>query len=333
MKRCPVCEKTFDDSMRFCQSDGTPLIADELPIDPYKTMVASPADIAAAMPPLFPTAESESKKAEEVLQIPEESDPLKTMYASEDEIRQEMAKHSQADENVMDIPPLAPEPPKFIEPSLSPPTFGEKTPPAEDSNAAKTPYNSAPPPSPFEMTTPPVPSPFNNLESAASYDPPAPNFPAYAEPEPIANEPSANPFDQSSSAPAAWTPPGTPEASWQNQDAAQNTPFQPAADGTGGPSSILAIVSLVLGVLGLLTSFMTIISLLCGIVPIGLGLGSVITGFLARSRAVSDPATYGGKGLATGGLIVGVLAIIATIAIGAIWMLLIVGMMGAGAFG
>ena len=26
MKQCPVCEKTFDDSLRFCQVDGTPLV-------------------------------------------------------------------------------------------------------------------------------------------------------------------------------------------------------------------------------------------------------------------------------------------------------------------
>ncbi|HXH69318.1 MAG TPA: hypothetical protein VNI60_03120, partial [Pyrinomonadaceae bacterium] len=26
MKRCPTCKRTFDDSMKFCQTDGTPLV-------------------------------------------------------------------------------------------------------------------------------------------------------------------------------------------------------------------------------------------------------------------------------------------------------------------
>ena len=43
--------------MRFCQTDGTALVekVEEKPpepVDPYKTMVASKADIAAAIPPL-----------------------------------------------------------------------------------------------------------------------------------------------------------------------------------------------------------------------------------------------------------------------------------------
>ena len=74
MKRCPTCDKTFDDNMRFCQADGTPLL-DEAPVDPYKTMIATPADIEAAK-----GAVSES---EDVLDLPA-ADPAKTMYASED---------------------------------------------------------------------------------------------------------------------------------------------------------------------------------------------------------------------------------------------------------
>ena len=49
MKRCPNCQKTFDDAMRFCQTDGTPLVDDAPPADPYKTMVASKEDIQAAL--------------------------------------------------------------------------------------------------------------------------------------------------------------------------------------------------------------------------------------------------------------------------------------------
>ncbi len=44
MKKCPTCDKTFNDGMRFCQTDGTPLVeaADDANKDPYKTTVGKP---------------------------------------------------------------------------------------------------------------------------------------------------------------------------------------------------------------------------------------------------------------------------------------------------
>ena len=42
MKKCPSCQKIFDDSMRFCQVDGTPLVEDVPAFDPYATIVAKP---------------------------------------------------------------------------------------------------------------------------------------------------------------------------------------------------------------------------------------------------------------------------------------------------
>ncbi len=40
MKQCPTCQKTFADSMRFCQIDGTPLDEETVQSDdPYKTTV------------------------------------------------------------------------------------------------------------------------------------------------------------------------------------------------------------------------------------------------------------------------------------------------------
>jgi len=284
--------------MRFCQSDGTPLVEDELPLDPYKTMVASKEEIAAAMPkPIPPPAESAPKAEEEVLQLPAEPDPLKTMYASEDEIRREMDKQSPPAENVIDLPPLAPEPPKFNEPKLSPPVFADVKPPQEPA-AEKSPFDSPPPPSPFEMTTPPVPSPFSNPTPADEpkppvFDAPKPNLPPFAEPEPVLSESSSNPFDQSS-APPVWNPPAAPDASWQNQDIGQNTPFQPPAAGTGKLNQTLPIISLVLG----------IVSLCCYVSPIT-GLGALVTGFLGIKNIKSDPNQYGGKTLAIVGMILG----------------------------
>ena len=295
MKKCPICEKTFEDSMRFCQSDGTPLVDDAEPIDPYKTMVARPEDIAAAMPPASSEVipKPQIKDDEEVLQLPVEVDPLKTMYASEDEIRNEMAAKDAASEQVMEIPPLvAPEPPKFSEPSLSPPSFGDM----------------APPPSPFAKTGPPIPSPFTDPKPS-TFEPPAPNFGAYKEPEPIAYEPSFNPFNQPAAqagqplVQAEWTPPAAPEASWQNQEIGQNTPFQPPAAGTGGVNQTLPIISLVLG----------IVSLCCYISPVT-GIAALITGYLGLKNVKNDPANYGGKGLAIAGMITGgILALVVSL--------------------
>jgi hypothetical protein len=54
MKKCPTCERTFDDSMKFCQTDGTPLVAvaeNAAPDDAYKTTVGRQEDIAASIQP------------------------------------------------------------------------------------------------------------------------------------------------------------------------------------------------------------------------------------------------------------------------------------------
>lgn len=268
--------------MRFCQADGTPLV-DEAPIDPYKTMVATPADIAAAMPPA-------STESEDVLDLPASSDPAKTMYASEEEIRAEMDAHDRADEQVIDIPPLTePEPPKFSEPT--------------------------PPPSPFSapgdigsMTTPPIPSPFE--EKPSTYEPPPP--PVY-EPEPVREEPAFNPFDQpqgGAMAQTEWTPPPVPDSNWQDQQIGQNTPFQPPPVGAGGQNQTLAIVSLVLGIL----------SLFCcsWFVP---GIVAIVLGFVAKGKADSDPANFGGRGLALGGIITGAVSLVLGIIVIALYFL------------
>src|SRR5215218_5790855 len=258
MKRCATCDKTFDDNMRFCQADGTPLVED-MHVDPYTTMMARPEDIAAAMP--------SSDQSGDLLDLPAEPDLAKTMYASESEIRSEMAAR---DEQVIDIPPLVePEPPKFNEP--------------------------APPPSPFSApdmssTVPPIPSPFDEPKRS-TYEPPVfdpPPAPSFAEPEPVREEPAFNPFDQAASAPIAqneWTPPPAPDAGWQNQQIGQNTPFQPPPVGTGSVNQTLPIVSLVFG----------IVSLCCYISPLT-GIVALVTGYLGLKNIKNDPANYGGRG-------------------------------------
>lgn len=262
--------------MRFCQSDGTPLIDDAPPLDPYKTMVARPEDIAAGMSASLGASEPQAE--EEVLQLPAEADPLKTMYASEEEIRKEMRAHDSKDDQVMDIPPLAPEPPKFSEPSPSPPSFGDVS----------------PPPSPFGQTTPPIPSPFDNPKPS-TYEPPAPNFPAFKDPEPVVSSSAANPFEPQSAATPEWTPPPAIEPSFQNQEPMQNPSFTPSSAGAG-PNKTLSIVSLVLGVASIV--------LCCGFLT---GLPALVVGFMARGKANSNPGEYGGAGLALAGIITGVI--------------------------
>lgn len=244
--------------MRFCQADGTPLV-DDAPVDPYKTMMARPEDLASA---------SVKEQSGDLLDLPEASDPAKTMFASEEEIRAEMTAQ---DEQVIDIPPLGePELPNFSEPD--------------------------PPPSPFAAsdlgvsTAPPIPSPFDDPKPS-TYEPPP--VPSYAERE----EPAFNPFDQPASAPIAqadWAPPPAPNAGWQDQQIGQNTPFQPPPPGTAGVNQTLPIVSLVFG----------IVSLCCYISPVT-GIVALVTGFMGMKNANNDPQNYGGKGLAIAGMITG----------------------------
>jgi hypothetical protein len=96
-----------------------------------------------------------------------------------------------------------------------------------------------------------------------------------------------------------WTPPPQPDLSWQNQEIGANTPFQMPPAGTAGQNKTLAIVSLVCGIL----------SLICcsWFIP---GIAAIVMGFIARSKANSDPANYGGAGLALGGIITGALSLV-----------------------
>ena len=299
MKRCPSCDRTFDDNMRFCQTDGTALVDAPEPVDPYKTMVARPEDIAAAIPKAPEPPQPEPKAEEEVLEIPPEtpSDPKKTMYASEAEIRKAM---SEVDEQVIDVPPIdEPAPPQFIEPTLGSAPAG------------------GPPPSPFgaeddamSRTTPPIPSPFGKeppkFEPAEDkFEVPEPERPVFAEPErPMATDEPAfgSPFSAGSdpSSPLAQAestpPPAAQDTNWQDNQM-QNPQYQNAAP--AGPNQTLAIISLVVGIL----------SLFCcaWFVP---GIVAVVMGFLARSKANSNPAQYGGAGFALGGIITGAISLI-----------------------
>ncbi|HEY0428345.1 MAG TPA: DUF4190 domain-containing protein [Pyrinomonadaceae bacterium] len=362
MKKCPVCDKTFEDSMRFCQTDGTPLVdvVEEAPEDPFKTMVARPEDdIASAIPPPvdpFKTMVAGSRPREEsgdLLQLPEEYDPMKTSVVSPEEMRQQLgAIESKEDSAAGTAPPsplesmdspleldlgessnafseVPPELPKFSEPSLNPPDFGDMSSDASPQvPISSSPFSSEPSAprnsfgdSPFNQSNEaPIPSPFG--DPAKSFEPPPP---VYKEPEPPTVL-GGNPFDQSPSygqqsppvnqsfnPPAQqneWAPPPAPVAGWQDQGLGPNTPFQPPA-ATQGQNQTLPIVSLILG----------IVSICC---PIGVltGPAAIITGLLGMKNVNNNPNQYGGKGLAIAGMIVGGLLFLLSVVW---WILQIIG--------
>lgn len=337
MKKCPTCDKTFDDNLRFCQTDGTPLVevqAEKPPDDPYKTMVASQEDIAAAIPvdpfatmiggmPLKPDEEEE----EEVLELPDEPDPSKIPAFSQENIQtqiktsepnpaQDEPPASPFSSPPPNFPPLnksggmdaePPAPPKFNEPSLNPPNFGDMSPPKDSSGDKSSSKDTAPPMEANKQmpadksASPPIPSPFD-MSMPPGYHPPT--TPPFAEPEkPSAPEKSSfdqSPFGQPQPMEQAnWSPPPAPDANWQNQQIGQNTPFEPPVASKSGQNQTLAIVSLVLGILSIPC---------CGFIIFGIA--ALVTGFMAKNKADQNPNEYGGRGLALGGMILGGITIV-----------------------
>jgi hypothetical protein len=317
MKRCPTCQKTFDDNLRFCQVDGTPLVDDAPPPDPYKTMVASREDIQAALsgqPGTGPDTEQEPSG----IGAPEDGPleiPSPAHATPESEFETKLAGRDDA--QVIEIPPLAdvpPEPPKFNEPAAPPPSFGgsESAPPF----SAGTP----PPPAGRDFpTTPPIPSPFSGVSGTPStpstpdYSEPEPEEPTYFEPEPEAAPPYSQPTPAQST-PFAEPKPAASFDPFGQQSASSPVKQQWDPPGTGGtgmtsppPASTgqklnqtLPIVSLVAGILGL--------TLCCGtLIP---SVVAIIAGIMGRGKATNQPQMYGGAGLALAGIITGVVGIL-----------------------
>jgi hypothetical protein len=83
------------------------------------------------------------------------------------------------------------------------------------------------------------------------------------------------------------------------------------AGGVSSPSPALGIVSLALGVGGILLLLPTLVIWLCGIAPFVLGIAAVICGLMSLSRIKRAPQQYGGKPLAIIGILLGVGAILA----------------------
>jgi hypothetical protein len=280
MKRCPTCGETFDDQLRFCQSDGTPLVDDAPAFDPYATIIASRPPMAEDKPSdlldMGPDADGQSATPEappiappsEELQMPP-VDPLKTMYVSEEELKEVMAS-TERKEDVLDI--AAPEPPSFSEPEIPAPTFSDQAP--------------IPPPSPF---TAPAAGNFPESETVLQSAPVTYEERAPEPPPPTAFD--APPVFGSSPPPPAFE---QPNPGYMEPQLGSPGGFQPPAT-VQEKNQTLAIVSLITGLAGLF---------FCGLTgPVGL-----ITGWMARNKAKSDPSQYGGEVLALVGMITGGLA-------------------------
>jgi hypothetical protein len=305
MKKCPNCQKEFPDTMRFCQTDGTPLldaVEESQPEDPLKTTVVRQEDIAASIPPSDPfktmvAGSDRNDESGDLLQLPEEEfelpeeefDPLKTMVAAPirqekpvleniepeppkfEEIKQEIKAEtpsspfsgfSQPNEPLPEAAPdysadptlLQPEPPKFNEPDLSPPSFGGfSSKEDDDDNLPQTvmqnPWDSAPKAeqSPFSSD-----SPFskpNDAPMSSPFDAPKSSFDAPPSPfgQQSFDEPTKSPFDSPND--AAFNPPpqtafeepqstfDPPTPSYQepvNQFGSGQSQFDQANQGFGG---------------------------------------------------------------------------------------------------
>ena len=104
--------------------------------------------------------------------------------------------------------------------------------------------------------------------------------------------------------PASWpaSPPSSPPVQWQPQGL-QNQPFGQSY--VASRDQTLPTISLVLGILSML--------LICCYGGIWLGLPAAILGFMGMRHADSDSSRYGGRGMAIGGLVLGVISFLASL--------------------
>ncbi|CAN5609901.1 hypothetical protein BH18ACI1_BH18ACI1_03740 [soil metagenome] len=338
MKKCPTCNKTFDDGLRFCQTDGTPLVevAETSSEDPYKTIVAGK-DVTAPPDPFKTIVEMPSltDKREKVLEFPEEPDMLKTMVSSPNKLKDKVDADDikkapppspfndlippggTKAENASDAVPLPSEPPNFDAIFSQKPTASESLPKPDEtssrgstSSTGRSSVSENPPPQfdpkPLSSESSSSHSPFENPPIPSPFDrsmPPryqTPSMPPFKEAE-IQAEALNTPYAEQveqQNQQMQQSNWSPPASSWENKEIGQNTPFQPLPAGQG-QNQTLAIVSLVLGILSIPC---------CGFIL--LGIAAVVTGFIAKNKTEQNPNEYGGRGLALGGIILGGITIL-----------------------
>lgn len=383
MKKCPTCEKTFDDNMKFCQSDGTPLVeAQETPVeteDPYKTTVAKAEDLPIPPESTPPAAdpfqtmvagsldEVEEKQAAEA-DKKEDFDPMQTIVSTDMPESKSFEPEPVKEEPVLEVetedasPPSpfsktesepevlnrerrkedqitpAPEPPKFSEPDLSPPSLSDASgqlPELPKEQVAETQTYST------EEDKPDV----NEYESVEAKDeeasidsvaPPtsenvAPPTSDGSEFKQQNNPPIPSPFD--SSMPPSYQKPSAPMPPYLEEEVkseALNTPFaeevqenqqieqsgwsppspfsESQSQGTGQQNA--PFQSAVDGVegedkkLAIASLVLGILSTLCGFAFVA-GIPAIIAGYISRKKINESPSEYGGGTLAMIGMILG----------------------------
>ncbi len=328
MKNCPTCGKTFNDGMRFCQTDGTPLVEgaeDVQASEPLKTVVSSNQS----------DSETETKVRDRIDISNSDVPPPSPFNNAASSVEPSV-------DNLHDSTQSSPQLPKFSEPGLSSPSFGDLSSPESDSSSSSpeskennlsdatlvfdsknipdnyssgfdSNYDSKPLPNdPPIQNSAPIPSPFEN-SSPISYEPPS-----YKEPEPRFGG-QADSFDQSPfgqtqtpfgnpSMPynppvqqGGWAPvPAAPGSDWQEPDFGANSSFR-TTQMAKGQDQTLAIVSLVTGILGIVC---------CGAIA---GIPAIITGYIAKNNIDSNPEQYTGRGFALAGMILGAIGSLFTI--------------------
>lgn len=94
---------------------------------------------------------------------------------------------------------------------------------------------------------------------------------------------------------------------WQSQPPPmmQNQPFGSVSAVNTGKDQTLPIISLVLGILGVL--------LVCCWGGLPFGIGALVTGYLGMKNADGSPERYTGRSLAIGGLVLGAIGLIGTV--------------------
>ena len=101
--------------------------------------------------------------------------------------------------------------------------------------------------------------------------------------------------------PANW--PATPPAQWQPQNL-QNRPFA-SPSFVRSRDQTLPTLALILGILSL--------PMICCAGGLWLGLPAAVMGFIGMRNADSDSSRYGGRGMAVGGMVLGVVSFLATL--------------------
>ena len=105
--------------------------------------------------------------------------------------------------------------------------------------------------------------------------------------------------------PTNWPASAQPPARWQPQGLNLNQPF--GSQAVQSTDQTLPTISLVLGIMSILMA--------CCYGGIWLGVPAAIIGFLGMRNADNDPSRYGGRGMAIGGMVLGVVSLMATLVV------------------